>query len=215
MTSQPREAPLRTLSPAQADKILAAAARLFATHRFHEARMEDIAALAGVGKGTLYRYFKDKEELYLGLLARAAEDILARQHRAMQDHACPHRRLVAFVAAVFEFFDEQPHVFDLIQHAEAMQGPDREFPWQHVRNQSITLVEGVLRDGHETGLWQVDDVPLATLMLLGGLRAVLRFWQHPRPAGAEERIVDGFLRGFARERTGPPPLSVPSVPLPD
>src|SRR5215207_8485134 len=91
--------PVRTKTSQQADKILGAAARLFATHRFHEARMEDIAAAAGVGKGTLYRYFKDKEELYLGLLARAAEDILARQHAAVSAHACPRRRLVAFVAA--------------------------------------------------------------------------------------------------------------------
>ena len=62
---------MRSKTPLQAEKILAAAAQLFATHRFHEARMEDIAALAEVGKGTLYRYFKDKEELYLALLQRA------------------------------------------------------------------------------------------------------------------------------------------------
>ena len=36
--------------------------------------MEDIADLAEVGKGTLYRYFKDKEELYMALLSRVTED---------------------------------------------------------------------------------------------------------------------------------------------
>ena len=41
--------------------------------------MEDVASAAGVGKGTVYRYFKDKEELYLALLARAADGITRRR----------------------------------------------------------------------------------------------------------------------------------------
>ena len=65
---------VRTKTVGQADKILAAAAQLFASHHFHQARMEDIADLAEVGKGTLYRYFKDKEELYMALLSRVTED---------------------------------------------------------------------------------------------------------------------------------------------
>ena len=69
---------MRCKSPAQADKILAAAAQLFATHRFHEARMEDIAALAEVAKGTIYRYFHDKDELYLALLRLAGDAIQQR-----------------------------------------------------------------------------------------------------------------------------------------
>ena len=61
---------MRTKTAQQADKVLDAAARLFGTQRFHEVRMEDIAAEATVGKGTLYRYFNDKEELFVALLER-------------------------------------------------------------------------------------------------------------------------------------------------
>src|SRR5262245_11806454 len=118
----------------QADKILAAAARLFATHRFHEARMEDIAAQAEVGKGTLYRYFKDKEELYVALLRRAADGLLCRLQHAVAQSASPREQLVFVVDALLSYFDEQPHLLDLIQHAEAMQNPDQEFPWQAVRH---------------------------------------------------------------------------------
>src|SRR2546423_14811314 len=108
---------VRTRSPLQADKILAAAAQLFATHRFHEARMEDIAALAEVGKGTLYRYFKDKEELYLALLEQAAAGMEACLARVMENEAGPREQLVAVVAAIFDYFESHPHLFDLIQHA--------------------------------------------------------------------------------------------------
>jgi AcrR family transcriptional regulator len=187
---------MRCKSPAQADKILAAAAQLFATHRFHEARMEDIAALAEVAKGTLYRYFRDKDELYLALL-RLAGDALQERLAPCHDAALdPRRRLVLLVGAIITYFDEQPHLFDLITHAEAMQRPGAEFPWQQTRSQTFDLTQDIFRAGTAGGLFRIEDPELAMLLLLGGIRAVLRFQEPPRPADVAERIVDGFLGGY-------------------
>ena len=47
--------------------ITSAAARMFAARPFHKVRLDDIAAAAGVGKGTLYVYFDSKEDLYFTL----------------------------------------------------------------------------------------------------------------------------------------------------
>jgi AcrR family transcriptional regulator len=196
---------LRCKTPRQADKILAAAARLFATHRFHEARMEDIAALAEVGKGTLYRYFKDKEELYLALLHRAAEGLLLRLQEAMAAHDSPRAQLLRVVEGLLAYFDEQPHLLDLIQHAEVMHRSDQEFPWQAVRRQTMTLVKDILMAGTRAGEFHITDVDLAVLMLLGGLRAVFRFGATPRPEGLATQIVAGFLSGFACPTTEPRP----------
>src|SRR5262249_5928342 len=112
---------VRMKTAAQAEKILAVAARLFAAHRFHEARMEDLAAAAGVGKGTLYRYFRDKEALYLALLARAQEGMTRRLSEAAEGPGRARARLEAVVAAILDYLDQQPHLFELILHAEAMQ----------------------------------------------------------------------------------------------
>jgi AcrR family transcriptional regulator len=188
---------VRTKSPQQAERILAAAARLFATHRFHEARMEDVAALAEVGKGTLYRYFEDKQQLYLALLDRAATGLRERLREALASLVCPRERLVAIVAGLLGYFDDNPHLLDLIQHAEVMQKPDAEFPWQKTRGETMALVHDVLETGRRAGLFTCDDVDLAVLMLLGGLRAVVRFGKQPREEGLAERIVAGFLGGYA------------------
>ncbi|MFO0844600.1 MAG: TetR/AcrR family transcriptional regulator [Gemmataceae bacterium] len=189
---------MRVKTPQQAEKILTAAARLFATHRFHEARMDDIAALAEVGKGTLYRYFKDKEELYLALLDRAAEGLQSRLCQVLCRTASPRQQLVAVVEGLIDYFDAEPHVFDLIQHAEAMQRPGAEFPWQKTRNKTMALVKDILRAGQRAGAVREADPDLAMLMLLGGLRAIIRFGKHPRPAGLAEEVVGQFLDGFGR-----------------
>ena len=56
---------MRTADPSKPPRIIDAAAQLFAERAYHEVRMDDIAAGAGVAKGTLYLHFRDKEALYL------------------------------------------------------------------------------------------------------------------------------------------------------
>jgi AcrR family transcriptional regulator len=188
---------VRTKTPLQAEKILAAAARLFATHRFHEARMEDIAALAEVGKGTLYRYFKDKNELYKALLEQAAQE-LSHHLQAVKADDSPREQLQTLVAALLGFFDGHPYLFDLIQHAEVMHKPGTAFPWQKARDETLALVKQVFTAAAEAGDFLITDPDLATLLLLGGIRAVGRFGTTPRPRDIAERIVEGFLSGMAR-----------------
>lgn len=189
---------MRTKAPEQAEKILVAAARLFATKRFHEARMEDIAAAAAVGKGTLYRYFQDKDELYQALLARAAEQISVRLHEELESAPGPRQKLEAIVRVILTYFDEQPHLFDLIHHAEAMHQIAPSSPWHSVRQENQRLVREVFDEARARGEFVVADPDVAMLMLLGGLRAVLRSSPPPRPPDLVSRIVDVILLGAAR-----------------
>src|SRR5262249_32584010 len=172
--------------------MLDAAARLFGTYRFHEVRMEDIAAEAEVGKGTLYRYFEDKEELYLALLSRASRDFVRRLEDAVVHADGARERLEAMVEDIIAYFDEHPHLLDLIQRAEVMQRPGMEFPWQQTRNDVLRLVHGIFAEGRQRGEFTVRHPELAALMLLGGLRSVLRFGKRPRTEGLARQIVGEF-----------------------
>ncbi len=202
---------MRTKSPEQAEKILIAAGRLFALHRFHEARMEDIAGAAGVGKGTLYRYFKDKEELYDALLDRAAAGLQQRVEEGLASACCPRAKLEAVVAAILEYFDLNPYLFDLLSHAELRQHTGTLENWQKVRASNVHRIEEILEEGRRAGLWEVPDPQTPVLMLLGGLRAVLRLSSPPRPPNLARRIVEDFLHGAAR-RCRPFPSQGPCEP---
>jgi len=186
---------VRTKTPLQAEKMLEAAAALFGTQRFHEVRMEDIANEAEVGKGTLYRYFSDKEDLYVALLARASQQLLARLEEEMAPAVGARDRLEAFVRATVAFFDEQPHLFDLIQRAEVLRSAGQDFPWQQTRDEVIRRVRALFDEGKAQGDFSIRDPETAVLMLLGGLRSVIRFGKHPRPRNLAQRVVLGFLEG--------------------
>jgi AcrR family transcriptional regulator len=175
--------------------MLDAAARLFGTQRFHEVRMEDIAAEAEVGKGTLYRYFSDKDELYLALLARASRQFMARLEADVAHTEGARARLEAVVRSVIDYFDENPHLFDLIQRAEVLRGSGPEFPWHQTREDVSRLVLDLFKEGKARGEICVRDPDLTVLMLLGGLRGVIRFSKQPRSHDLARRIVDNLLEG--------------------
>jgi AcrR family transcriptional regulator len=176
--------------------------------------MEDIAAAAEVGKGTLYRYFKDKDELYTALLVRAAEELEVRLQEEVEQTAGTQQKLEAVVDAIITYFDERPHLLDLIQHAEAMRRSDRIAAWQKTRESNIRLVRTVLDTARGAGEFEIEDTQLAALLLLGSLRGVLRFGEQPRRPDLARRIVEQFLHGHARPVVKPngrnhgPPMSV-------
>jgi AcrR family transcriptional regulator len=184
----------------QADKMLDAAARLFASQRFHEVRMEDIAAEAAVGKGTLYRYFKDKDELFIALMHRSAGHFQDRIDSLVSGQATARGKLQAIVHGIVEFFDEHPHLFDLLQRAEVMQGPD--YPWRQTRDSLLQSVLNTFKEAEKRGEFSIRDPELAGWILLGGMRGVIRFGTQPRAADLAERIVDGIIVGHAEMVVG-------------
>ncbi len=92
--------------PARRQQLLAAAQEVFVTQGYHAAAMDDIAERAGVSKPVLYQHFPGKLELYLGLFDSAAQELLARVHRALHATTDNKLRVQNAIAAYFDFVDQ-------------------------------------------------------------------------------------------------------------
>jgi AcrR family transcriptional regulator len=89
-------------------RILRAAESLYRRRGFEAVTMDEVAAAAGVGKGTIYRRFGDRASLALALLGRAEEDLQSRilfGPPPLGPGAQPAARLVAFLDALLELVD--------------------------------------------------------------------------------------------------------------
>lgn len=190
---------VRTKTPLLAEKMLDAAGRLFGARHFHEVRMEDIAVEAEVSKGTLYRYFEDKDEMYLALLERASHQLVEELQAGVAEADGARQRLIAVVDAIISFFERQPHLLDLIQRAEVGHQQGKAFPWQEVRDKGMQIVLDIFDEAQVGGEFRIRAPQIAMLMLLGGLRAVILLGKPPRPRGLAKQIVDDFLRGATAE----------------
>ncbi len=88
--------------------ILQAALREFAHESLAGARTDAIARAAGVNKAMLYYYFRDKEQLYGAVLDHVFAGLAARVDQAMERNLPPREKLLAYVAAHFDYIAAQP-----------------------------------------------------------------------------------------------------------
>ncbi|MET0863760.1 MAG: TetR family transcriptional regulator [Nakamurella sp.] len=94
------------------DATLAAIARHGA-----DVAMDDIAAEAGTSKTVLYRHFADREQLYLAVSARVADELLPRLGRAVARNANHPRQLVAAaIDAYLAFVEADPELYRFVVH---------------------------------------------------------------------------------------------------
>src|SRR5437868_1277393 len=78
------------------ERILAAAERIFARHGFFAARVSEIAKEAGVADGTIYLYFKSKDDLLISLFESRMKQVNADLRAAIADRP-PIEQLHAFI----------------------------------------------------------------------------------------------------------------------
>src|SRR5713101_2168853 len=86
-SQHPAKAPRRRrsqTSAARREAILAAALDEFAARGFANARLDDVARRAGVAKGTIYLYFRDKETLFQELVRSVISPLIARFEAAVE-----------------------------------------------------------------------------------------------------------------------------------
>lgn len=92
-------------------QIIVAARRVFSSRGFSKATMEDIAGEAELSPGTIYLYFKNKDELYASLSLRILQYLLIRlQHVNGEKFENSEKRYEALIRAMFDVYEFDPPI---------------------------------------------------------------------------------------------------------
>ena len=94
--------PRPDVSEERKDQILDAAAVVFAEKGVHESRMDDIVEKSGLSKGSLYWYFKSKDEILLGIFERMFAREFNELEKLAGDQGSAYERLILFTDTVIQ-----------------------------------------------------------------------------------------------------------------
>ena len=100
-------------------EILDTATAVFAENGFAAADVQEIANKTGVGKGTVYRYFPSKEELFLAAVDHGMRNLKLAVDAAAASAKQPLDRIAEGVLAYLTFFDERPEIVELLVQERA------------------------------------------------------------------------------------------------
>ncbi|HEY3321415.1 MAG TPA: TetR/AcrR family transcriptional regulator [Planctomycetota bacterium] len=174
-----------------------AAARLFGHRRFDEVLIDDVASAAGVAKGTIYRFYRNKEELYADICLSSLEDLNSRLSDLARGTESAQVRLRQMIECVAEHFGHNRDFFHVMLQEWGGAWSKKRAAFLASRQDAVKIFARVIRDGQKDGAFTGTDAYTSADMLLGMIRSMVRFGD-PKlsPQNVAETILSIFLFGI-------------------
>jgi AcrR family transcriptional regulator len=192
-------------------RILEAAKKIFFRDGFMDANLEEVAELAGVAKGTLYRYFESKAQIYVAVLSHNGRSFEQKLQNALDPQATPIEALRQASRFYRQHYVENPDYFQIFWAIEN-QAVIGELPPEVVKEvlrlweRSLGTLAGIIERGVQTGEFVSCDPWEVATILWTLANAVIRTEQSPTHRRLRRRVLEPFfddaisltLRGLTR-----------------
>ena len=177
--------------------ILEASARVFAAKPFHEVLIDHIASDAGIGKGTIYRYFETKEELYFATVLHVVESLANELEGRARTETSAARRLEVIATTILERFWERRYLLPFFQRDERF--PVLEFELVKRREPILRVVQETILAGIEQREFRGIDARIGAELFLGMVRSLNLFHtSEDRLEDLVAQLSSVFVAGVAR-----------------
>ena len=182
-------------------RILDAAVEVIAENGYFRARVTDIAARAGVADGTIYLYFKNKEQVLMAAIDSAFAAFLKRAREELSHTQEPGQRLRRLAQLHLEMLGANRSLAIVFQ-TELRQSAKFLAQFSHQRLiEYFDLIREAVREGQQAGVFR-PELPdkIVANCFFGALDEMVTSWvlsEHDYPlAGAADAVVDVLLKGM-------------------
>ncbi len=188
--------------PDKHQQIIDAAVRVFARNGYYNSRVSDIAKEAGIASGTIYLYFKTKDDILVTLFREKMARFVLYVRKAILPEPDALAKLHRLIALHFQILEENPDMAEVVQ-VELRQGHKffRGASAAEV-NAYFALISSVLEEGVASGLFR-QDLPIKTVTktLFGAMDQMATSWVLGKRGSSltdtADAVADIFLKGLA------------------
>lgn len=185
-------------------RILEAAKVLFARYGIKKTSIEEIAQYAGLGKGTIYLYFKSKDEIFASICGTIKSNLMQEVEDSLRPLTLPQEKLRMLIYTRLRFFDRLSKEFGLTAESpvEKEYNPSLESAKVEMSRIQIKLIHGIIEEGIQRGDFHTASPEVTAFSIYFALEALSRPWQcEGRMLDIDEKInatVTLFLDGLLR-----------------
>ena len=168
----------RELTQMRQKQILDVATEVFSKEGFARTQVDEIANLAGLGKGTVYRYFKDKKHLFFSVVDRGIENLKDFALEAMEKEKEPLDKIKKVIEAYLIFFKKHSYLIRIFIHERSeFQKRIQKKYCQHYY-EHVNKIEEVFKKAQALGLIKKKIKPkVAIAILTDMLNSCIYTWQ--------------------------------------
>jgi len=167
----------RGSAPDKRARILKAAIKVFAKKGFYATRVSEIAKAAGVADGTIYLYFKNKDDVLITIFEDGLKQLLEILQRVAESNESFENRVTRIIELQLGLLEDQRDLAEVItvnlrQSSRLMKQYAAPLFMQY-----IDVIAGLIREGQEAGAFRKDLNPrVVARSLFGALDAILLTW---------------------------------------
>lgn len=185
------------------DAILRAAVKVFARHGYFQSQVADVARVAGVAAGTVYLYFRSKDDLLVSIFERTMKDAIDEGRAALAGVPDPEARLRRIARLHLERLgrDRELAVVVQVELRQSIKFMER-FSSSYLQDY-LTIIRRAIADGQDAGTFRRDvNANTAAKVFFGALDEMATNWMLSRRkydlAAEADVVVDLLIGGLGR-----------------
>ena len=164
---------------AKKKEIVQSSLGVFAKKGFKDTIMSDIAMSAGIGKGTIYEYFPNKQAIFIEAFGSIQRELDSEITASVSSHPDPGKKLTAFIGSYCRFYEKLPEALMIYIDVwvEAIKSRKNK-----IKNQTLALdsyyqqIIEILKQGIEAGSFKSIDTELTSRVIFSSLGGLVFHW---------------------------------------
>lgn len=167
---------MKTKAREKYSRIIEAGVNVFTRKGFHGATVEEVAREAGVGKGTVYTYFQNKEALFLAIIDEGINEMARVVEENRDPGANPREQLKQSIYSILQFFSEHREfcIFLVREHFSYNQSLKEQA--EKFQSRYNTVFGKILQQGKEQGLFNFEHQDTLASGLTGTIFSSAFYW---------------------------------------
>ncbi len=179
--------------------ILNSAGAVFAEHGFYKATISQIASQAGVADGTLYLYFKNKDDILYQYISYKTEIVFEKMRASVEKGKNAEEKLRLLIRCHLEEFQNDKNMAVIFQ-SEARYLRDIQSQIKDISKMYLDLLSDIIEQGQIEGVMRQDlFVGLVKRFILGAVEGVISTWVSAEGrydlVSMADPLVDLYLTG--------------------
>lgn len=169
---------MRTKEGNKEKDILEAAIEVFAEYGFHKAKIAKIAEVANVAAGSVYSYFKNKEDILNKIYDRLWEKMYIQLNEVTKnDKLSPNEKLDGMLDLIFDVFNQNPSMALVIVNEQYQLMLNSQEGFTEYYDKFLDEGEKIIKEGQKQGIYSKNvDITVLRFYIFGAIRYLLHNW---------------------------------------
>ena len=158
-------------------KIIEAATKVFAKKGFYNSKVADIAAEADVADGTIYLYFKNKDDILISIFEHSMDVFISTVKKTLETSLDPAEKLELFIKLHLELVEKNPYVAQVLQ-IELRQSSKfmKEYDVRKFKAY-LEIISGIIQQGQSKGVFNNNlDLHILSRAIFGAVDEMALEW---------------------------------------